>query len=53
MGAHTNVHDMTARKFPMRRPSMQIAELDAMKKEKTPMTNSVAATCSPANSPAK
>jgi hypothetical protein len=53
IGAQTNVQDSTARRLPRRRPKTMSVALAPKLTRRAPITNSVAATCSPAKRPAK
>lgn len=53
MGAHRSVQVSTASALPMASPRNMSLTLAPQFTNITPMTNSVAATCSPASEPAK
>ena len=53
IGAHTSAHDSTAIKLPSNRPMRTSPVRAPQLTNRAPMTNSVAATCSPAYIPAK
>ena len=53
IGAHTNVQVSTAMRFPKASPTKMSLILAPQFTNSTPITNSVAATCSPAKEPAK
>ena len=53
IGAQTNVQESTARRLPSSRPRTMSVALAPKLTSSAPITNSVAATCSPENRPAK
>ncbi len=52
MGAQMNVQERTASRLPMASPRRRSLAVTPWRTKKAPITNSVAATCSPANRPA-